>query len=409
MADSIPAQFLPSDALSKVGPSAISRMIAAAAALRREGRDIIGMEVGEPDFDTPDNINEAAIRAIRAGDTHYSLLDGSPAVKAAVCEKFRRENGLEVSPDQVVVTTGAKMLLFAAFFASVQKGDEVIIPAPYWVSYSDIVEMMGATPVIVQTRAEDGFVLRPEALEAAITPRTKWLLINSPSNPTGAVYGRADYLALLSVLDRHRQVWLMVDDMYEHIIFGNEGFVTPAQLRPDMQDRILTINGVSKAYAMTGWRIGYGAGPLPLMKAIRAVISQSTSCTCTIAQAAAAEALTGPQDAVRDYLEVYRQRRALIVAELAAIPGLAFTPPAGTFYAFVDWRALVGARTPAGAVLSEDEALCQYLLEEFGVAVVPGSAFGSPGFFRLSFASGEANLREGMARLRKGFAALSKG
>ena len=343
---------------------------------------------------------------MRAGETHYTALDGSPTVKAAVCEKFARENGLEFDPDQIVVTTGAKMLLFAAFFATLDPGDEVILPAPYWVSYSDIVEMMGARPIILQTRAEDGFRLRPEDLERAITPRTRWLLINSPSNPSGSIYRKQDYEPILEVIAQHPQVWFMVDDMYEHIIYQDEPFVTPAQLRPDLRDRILTVNGVSKAYAMTGWRVGYGGGPASLMKAVRAVLSQSTSCTCSIAQAAAAEALTGPQDAVGRYLAEYGKRRELIMSELATILELTCVPPVGTFYAFVDWSRLQGRVTPEGKVLTDDEALCSYLLQECGVAIVPGSAFGSPGFFRISFASAEHALREGMGRIRNGCASL---
>lgn len=401
------AAFRPSRALSKTGPSAISRMMAATAELGRQGHDIVGLHVGEPDFDTPENVLEAANRAMRAGETHYTALDGSPKVKAAVREKFARENGLEFDPDQIVVTTGAKMLLFSAFFATLDAEDEVILPAPYWVSYSDIVEMMGARPIILQTRAEDEFRLRPEDLERAITPRTRWLLINSPSNPSGSIYRKQDYEPILEVLTRHPQVWFMVDDMYEHIIYQDEPFVTPAQIRSDLRDRILTVNGVSKAYAMTGWRVGYGGGPAPLMKAIRAVLSQSTSCTCTIAQAAAAEALTGPQEAVGRYLAEYRNRRELVMAELATIPALTCVPPAGTFYAFADWSGLRGRVTPSGKVLADDEALCSYLLQECGVAVVPGSAFGSPGFFRISFASAEHALREGMARIRNGCASLA--
>ncbi|GLQ29055.1 pyridoxal phosphate-dependent aminotransferase [Sulfitobacter pacificus] len=403
-----PAVFKPSSALSKVGPSAISRMMAATAEMKRQGRDVIGLHVGEPDFNTPENILDAANRAMRNGETHYSALDGSPAVKAAVLEKFRRENGLNFTADEVVVTTGAKMMIFSAFMASIGPGDEVILPAPYWVSYSDIVEMMGATPVILPTKAEDGFVLKAADLEAAITPNTRWILINSPSNPTGTIYSAEDYAPLLDVLAENPHVWLMVDDMYEHLIFDPGTFVTPAQLRPDLRDRILTVNGVSKAYAMTGWRIGYGAGPLPLMKAIRAVVSQSTSCTCTIAQAAAVEALTGPQEAVSAYLAEYRSRRSLIMEELHTIPGLVCAAPAGTFYAFVDWRALVGSITPGGEVLADDETFCHYMLQEHGVAVVPGAAFGAAGYFRISFASDEQSLRQGMARIRLGCAALTR-
>ncbi|MBZ6078233.1 pyridoxal phosphate-dependent aminotransferase [Microvirga puerhi] len=402
-----PSIFKPSRALSKVGPSAISRMMATTVDLQRQGRNIVGPHVGKPDFDTPENVIEAAIRAMRAGETHYTALDGSPAVKAAVQGKFARENGLDFTPDEIVVTTGAKMLLFSAFFATVQPGDEVILPAPYWVSYSDIVEMMGAKPIILPTRAEDGFRLQADDLERAITPNTRWLLINSPSNPTGAIYRKEDYGPILEVLERHPQVWFMVDDMYEHLIYKDEPFVTPAQLRPDLRNRILTVNGVSKAYAMTGRRIGYGGGPVPLMKAVRVVLSQSTSCTCSIAQAAAAEALNGPQDAVRRYRGEYRKRRELIMDELSTAPKLAYNSPDGTFYSFIDWRGYAGKKTPAGRILTDDEALCDYLLRDCGVAVIPGSSFGSPGYFRISFASAESVLREGMLRIRTGCTALS--
>ncbi|MER9426483.1 pyridoxal phosphate-dependent aminotransferase [Mesorhizobium sp. M0317] len=404
--NSVASVFRPSPALSKVGPSAITRMTAATAELKRQGRQIASMHLGEPDFATPGNIVEAAIRAMRAGDTHYTALDGTPAVKSAVQEKFARENGIYFEDDQIVVTSGAKMVLFSAFFATLNPGDEVILPAPYWVSYSDIVEMMGARAVVLPTHAQDGFKLRAEDLERAITPNTRWLLINSPSNPSGAIYRRSDYEPILEVIERNPHVWLMVDDMYEHIIFQDEPFLTPAQLRPDLQGRILTINGVSKAYAMTGWRIGYAGGPAPLMKVIKAVLSQSTSCACSIAQAAAAEALRGPQDSVRRYLGEYRARRDLVITELSHCPDLKVTEPDGTFYAFVDWRALFGKLTPRGETLSDDEHLCQYLLHDCGVSIVPGSAFGTPGFFRISFASSEAELRLGMARIREGCAAL---
>ncbi|RWP26226.1 pyridoxal phosphate-dependent aminotransferase [Mesorhizobium sp.] len=398
--------FRPSQALSKVGPSAITRITAATAELRRQGRRIASMHLGEPDFMTPENIVEAAIRAMRAGDTHYTELDGTPEVKSAVLEKFSRENGVHFEREEIVVTSGAKMLLFSAFFATLNPGDEVILPAPYWGSYGDIVEMMGARAVVLPTHAQDGFKLRAEDLERAITPNTRWLLINSPSNPSGAVYRKADYEPILEVIERHPHVWFMIDDMYEHIIFHNEPFVTPAQLRPDLRGRILTINGVSKAYAMTGWRIGYAGGPAPLINAIKAVLSQSTSCPCSIAQAAAAEALRGPQNSVRRYLGEYRTRRHLVMAELSHCPGLKSTEPDGTFYAFVDWRALIGTSTPRGKTLTDDDDLCQYFLQDCGVSIVPGMAFGNHGFFRISFASSEADLRLGMARIREGCAAL---
>ncbi|MER8396288.1 pyridoxal phosphate-dependent aminotransferase [Mesorhizobium sp. M1340] len=404
--NSVTSTFRPSRALSKVGPSAITRITAATAELKRQGRQIASMHLGEPDFGTPENIVEAAIRAMRAGDTHYTALDGTPEIKSAVQEKFSRENCIYFESDQIVVSSGAKMLLFSAFFATLNPGDEVILPAPYWVSYADIVEMMGARVVVLPTHAQDSFKLRAEDLERAITPNTRWLLINSPSNPSGAVYRKADYEPILEVIARHPQVWFMADDMYEHIIFQDEPFVTPAQLRPDLLGRILTINGVSKAYAMTGWRIGYAGGPTPLIKAIKAVLSQSTSCPCSIAQAAAAEALRGPQESTRRYLGEYRARRNLVMSELSRCPDLKATEPEGTFYAFVDWRALLGASTSKGQTLTDDEDLCQYLLYDCGVSIVPGSAFGTPGFFRISFASSEAELRLGMARIREGCAAL---
>lgn len=398
--------FRKSRMLDKVGPSAISRMVFATAEMKAQGRRIVGLHIGEPDFDTPEHVTEAAAAAMRAGDTHYTVLDGTPAAKAAVREKFARDNGLDFRPDEIMVTAGAKMLLFAGLLATLDPGDEVIIPAPYWVSYSDIVEMTGAKAVVLPTTAEDGFRLRADALAAAITPRTRWLMLNSPSNPSGTVYGPEHYGPLLDVLARHPQVWLMVDDIYERILFDDTAFVTPAQLRPDLRDRILTINGVSKAYAMTGWRIGYAGGPAPLMQAMRAIVSQSTSNPTSISQAAAVAALTGPQDIVEQYRGEYQARRDLMMAELATIPTLACVAPQGTFYTFVGWQNLVGAKTPDGRVLRDDEAFCDYLLRDHGLAVIPGIAFGSPGHIRLSFASARPVLREAMAILREACAAL---
>jgi aspartate aminotransferase len=405
--DIAPATYKQSSALAKVGPSAITRMMAATAEMRQEGRDVVGLHVGEPDFETPRNIIEAAIRAMREGKTRYTALDGAPEVKAAVREKFSRENCLEFAPNEVMVAAGAKMILFCAFFSTIEAGDEVILPTPYWVSYSDIVEMMGATPVVVPTTAENRFKLQAEDMERAITPNTRWVLINSPSNPSGTVYKRADYEPLLRVLERHPHVWLMVDDMYEHIVFSDAGFVTPAQLRPDLRDRILTINGVSKAYAMTGWRIGYAGGPARLIKSMLAVLSQSTSCACSIAQAAAAEALTGPQDSVTIYLQRYRERRDLVLGELATIPSLRCHAPEGTFYTFVDAGQVIGRKAPSGRTITQDEELCEYLLRECGVAVIPGSPFGSPGYFRISFSTSDNLLREGISRIRAACAALA--
>jgi len=399
--------FRKSRMLDKVGPSAISRMVFATAEMKAQGRRIVGLHIGEPDFDTPAHVVEAAISAMRAGDTHYTVLDGTPAAKAAVQAKFARENGLDFTPDEIMITAGAKMLLFAGLLATLDPGDEVIIPTPYWVSYSDIVEMTGARAVVLPTTAADGFRLQAEALERAITPRTRWLMLNSPSNPSGTVYGPDHYGPLLEVLARHPQVWLMVDDIYEHILFDGTAFVTPAQLRPDLRDRILTINGVSKAYAMTGWRIGYAGGPAPLMRAMRAIVSQSTSNPTSISQAATVAALTGPQDDVERYRVEYQARRDLMMAELATIPRLTCIAPQGTFYTFVGWQGLMGSRAPDGRVLQDDEQFCDYLLRDHGLAVIPGTAFGSPGHIRLSFASARPVLTEAMAILRQACAALT--
>ena len=391
--------------LTASGSSAISRMASAVARQRSRGRSVVGMHVGEPDFDTPDNVRAAAAAAIEAGDTHYTAFDGSPAMKSAVQAKYARA-GLSFEHDEIVVGAGAKLLLFAAFFATLEPGDEVIVPAPYWGSYVDIIEMMLAVPVIVETAQEDGFLVRPEALEAAITERTRWVMVNSPSNPSGAVYERADYTALLEVLARHEHVWLVADDMYEHIVYGDTTFVTPVQVRPDLRDRVLTVNGVSKAYAMTGWRIGYSTGPAALMRLVGSVLSQSTSCASSVSQAAAIEALTGPQDAVLDYCRQYAERRDLVLAELASIPGVRCAPPRGGFYAFVDWSAFRGARTRSGLLLGDDETFCRHLLEEFGLGTIPGSAFGADGFVRLSFACSSDAIVGGLGRLRAALAAL---
>lgn len=392
--------------LAGAGSSAISRMMAAVARQRATGGTVIGMHVGEPDFDTPANIRAAAAAAIDGGDTHYTAFDGSPAMKNAVASKYARA-GLSFAPDEIVVGAGAKLLLFAAFFATLEPGDEVIVPAPYWTSYTDIIKMMLAVPVVVETTPEDGFLLQPEALEAAITERTRWVMFNSPSNPSGAVYQRADYEAVLDVVARHRHVWVLADDMYEHIVYDGTEFVTPLEVRPGLRDRTLTINGVSKAYAMTGWRIGYATGPAELIRMVGAVLSQSTSCASSVSQAAAVEALTGPQDAVTEYGRAYAERRDLVMSELATIPGTSCAPPRGAFYAFVSWNEFQGARTPDGLPLNDDETFCRYLLETFGLATIPGSAFGTPGFTRLSYACSPDSITEGLARFRSALAALT--
>jgi aspartate aminotransferase len=392
--------------LAATGSSAISRMMAAVAKQRSTGSTVIGMHVGEPDFETPANIRAAAVAAIERGDTHYTALDGSPAMKNAVASKYAKA-GLSFDHDEIVVGAGAKLLLFAAFFATLEPGDEVIVPAPYWVNYVDIIKMMLAVPVIVETTQEDDFLLRPEVLEAAITERTRWVMFNSPCNPSGAVYQRADYEAVLDVVARHEHVWVLADDMYEHIIYEGTDFVTPLEVRPDLRDRTLTINGVSKAYAMTGWRVGYAVGPRGLMRLVGAVLSQSTSCASSVSQAAAVEALTGPQDAVTEYGKAYAERRGLVLSELAAIPGIQCVPPKGGFYAFVTWNHFHGARTPSGLLLNDDETFCRYLLESFGLATIPGFAFGKSGFARLSFACSSDNIINGLVRLRSALAVLT--
>lgn len=394
--------------LAKAGQSAISRVGAAVARQLRDGKHVADLHQGEPDFDTPDNVKEAAIRAIRENDTHYTSISGTVALRKAIQTKFKRDNGLSFELEEVVAAAGAKMLLFCALLATVDDEDEVILPAPCWGSYLDIVHMTGATPVVLHTKEEDGFRLQAEDLERAITPRTRWILINSPSNPSGAVYERAHYGPILDVLAHHPQVWLLVDDMYEHILYEGSEFVTPLQLRPELRSRTFTVNGVSKAYAMTGWRIGYGAGPTELIDAILPIISQSTSNPCSIAQAAAAEALTGTQEAVERYRQQYQARRELIVRRMSEIPQLSLAAPKGAFYAFPNWSRLIGSRAPGGEIIDDDEKFCRYLLLEHGLATIPGSAFASPGHIRLSFAASTAVLEDAMERLRVGCAILER-
>lgn len=396
-----------SKVLAKAGQSAISRVGAAVGRAVRAGKSVADLHQGEPDFDTPENVKEAAIRAIRANDTHYTALAGTNALKEAIQIKFKRDNGLTFETDEIVAATGAKMLLFAALLATVGEGEEVIIPVPCWGSYLDIVGMTGAAAVVIETREEDGFRMRPEDLERAITPQTRWLMLNSPSNPSGAVYERAHYEAVLDVLARHPHVWLLADDMYEHIVYDDANFITPLQIRPELRNRTFTVNGVSKAYAMTGWRIGYGAGPVELIDAILPILSQSTSSPCSIAQAAAVEALRGPQEIVEQYRQEYQARRALVAKRIAAIPELTLVVPQGAFYAFPSWKKLVGSRAPSGETIATDEQFCHYLLQEHGLAAIPGDAFGAPGHIRMSFASSTAVLEDAMARLRTACATLA--
>lgn len=385
--------------LSSVGVSEILKITERANALRRQGADLLVLGAGEPDFDTPEHIKEAAIQAIRAGQTKYTVLDGSPALKEAIRRKFARENDLVFAQDEVTASAGAKQVIFNAMMATLDPGDEVIIPAPFWVTYADIVTILGGTPVVLPCREEDGFRLTAEALEAAITPRTRWVMLNSPSNPSGAAYGEEHYRPLLEVLLRHPQVWLMVDDMYEHILYDGFRFVTPAALEPRLRERTLTINGVSKAYAMTGWRLGYAGGPKALIQAMASVQSQVTSCPCSVSQAAAIAALDGPQDIVRERCELFRQRRDLVVDALNAVPGLSARRPEGAFYVYASCAGVLGRRTPGGELIDSDTAFARYLMDEGGVAVVPGSAFGLAPYFRVSYATSHEVLEEACRRI----------
>lgn len=393
------AGFRLASRIASVGVSKILQIGARANAMKREGAPVIILGAGEPDFDTPDNVKQAAKAAIDRGDTKYTALDGTPELKKAVVEKFRRENGIDYAIDEVTIATGAKQILFNAFMASIDPGDEVIIPTPYWTSYSDIVEICGGVPVLIPCDAEAGFRLKADQLEQAITPKTRWFLLNSPSNPSGAAYGEADYRPLLDVLLRHPHVWLMVDDMYEHIVYDDFRFVTPAALEPSLKQRTLTINGVSKAYAMTGWRIGYAGGPKALIKAMAIIQSQATSCPSSVSQAASVEALNGPQDFLKERQESFRARRDLVVSALNAIDGITCRVPEGAFYTFAGCHGLIGKTTPKGKTIKVDSDFTDYLLEEANVALVPGSAFGLSPYFRISYATSQAELEEAMRRI----------
>jgi aspartate aminotransferase len=395
-----------SDTLARVKPSPTIAVTTKAQALKAEGRDVIGLGAGEPDFDTPPHIREAAKRAIDNGKTRYTAVDGIPELKAAICAKFLKENGLTYTPAQVSVGTGGKQILYNALMATCNPGDEVIIPAPYWVSYPDMVLLAGGTPVAVECGIETSFKLTPEQLEAAITPKTKWFIFNSPSNPTGAGYTRAELKALTDVLMRHPHVWVMSDDMYEHLVFDDFEFCTPAEVEPGLYDRTLTCNGVSKAYAMTGWRIGYAAGPVALIKAMGTIQSQSTSNPCSVSQYAALEALSGPQDFLSDWRKVFQGRRDLVVSMLNQAKGIRCPKPEGAFYVYPDISGCIGKATPAGTVISNDEVFATALLEETGVAVVFGAAFGVSPNFRVSYATSDEVLREACSRIQRFCASL---
>ncbi|MDP3194858.1 pyridoxal phosphate-dependent aminotransferase [Tabrizicola sp.] len=395
-----------SDTLARVKPSPTIAVSTKAAQLKAEGKDVIGLGAGEPDFDTPENIRDAAKRAIDNGKTRYTAVDGIPELKAAICSKFLRENGLTYTPSQISVGTGGKQILYNALMATLNPGDEVIIPAPYWVSYPDMVLLAGGTPVPVVAGIETAFKLTPEQLEAAITPKTKWFIFNSPSNPTGAGYTRAELKALTDVLMRHPQVWVMSDDMYEHLVFDDFEFCTPAEIEPGLYDRTLTCNGVSKAYAMTGWRIGYAGGPVSLIKAMGTIQSQSTSNPCSVSQWAALEALSGPQEFLADWRKVFQGRRDLVVGMLNQARGIRCPKPEGAFYVYPDISGCIGKATPAGTVISNDEVFATALLEETGVAVVFGAAFGLSPNFRVSYATSDEVLREACTRIQRFCASL---
>ncbi|MFU8835641.1 MAG: pyridoxal phosphate-dependent aminotransferase [Roseovarius sp.] len=392
--------------LDRVKPSPTIAVTTKAQELKAAGRDVIGLGAGEPDFPTPAHIRAAGIRAIEEGKTKYTAVDGIPELKAAICAKFKRDNGLDYMPAQVSVASGGKQILYNALMATLNPGDEVLIPAPYWVSYPDMVLLAGGEPVIVPAGIETGFKLTPEALEAAITPKTRWFIFNSPSNPTGAGYSRAELSALTDVLMRHPHVWVMSDDMYEHLAYDDFAFCTPAEVEPGLYERTLTCNGVSKAYCMTGWRIGYAAGPKDLIAAMRKIQSQSTSNPCSISQWAAVEALNGSHDFIAENNAAFVRRRNLVVDRLNAIPGITCPRPEGAFYVYPSIAGLIGKQSAGGARIETDEDFATALLEETGVAVVFGAAFGLSPNFRISYATSDEALSEACTRIERFCAGL---
>jgi aspartate aminotransferase len=388
-------------ALNRIKPSPTLAMTQKSRELKAAGRDVIGLGAGEPDFDTPDNIKEAAIAAIKRGETKYTNIEGIPELRAAVARKFKRENNLDYKPAQCFVGPGGKSVIYNAMMATLNEGDEVIVVAPYWVSYPDIVLLAGAKPVVVETRLEDGFRLTPEALDAAITKNTKWIIFNQPSNPTGACYTREQLKGLTDVLLKHPQVWILSDDMYEHLIFGGFKFHTVAEVEPKLYDRTLTMNGVSKAYCMTGWRIGYCAGPIPLIAAMAKLQSQSVTNATSISQWASVEALDGPQDFLPRFQRVFEGRRDLVVSMLNQSNGIECPVPEGAFYVYPSIRKLIGTRTPKGTTIKTDEDFANELLDTEGVAVVHGAAFGLSPFFRISYATSDTVLEDACGRIQR--------
>ena len=394
------------DALSRVKPSATIAVTQKARELKTQGRDIISLSVGDPDFDTPDNIKKAAIDAINRGETKYTPVSGITPLREAIVKKFKRENGLDYKANQTIVCTGGKQVLYNAFVATLNKGDEVIIPAPYWVSYPDMVLLCGGEPVFVATTLAHGFKLQAADLERAITPRTKWIILNSPSNPSGAAYTRDELKAITDVLVRHPHVWILTDDMYEHLTYGDFVFTTPAQIESNLMDRTLTMNGVSKAYAMTGWRIGYAAGPDVLMKAMDMVQGQQTSGACSISQWAAVEALNGPQDFITTSRKAFEGRRDLVVSMLNQASLIDCPMPEGAFYVYPSCAKAIGKKTESGKVIATDEDFVTALLEAEGVAAVHGTAFGLGPNFRISYATSNAILEEACGKIQRFTASL---
>jgi aspartate aminotransferase len=396
-----PEEFL-ARALKRIQPSATMAVTDKARALKAAGRDVIGLGAGEPDFDTPDNIKRAAIRAIESGKaSKYTAVEGLAELKAAVSRKFKRENQLDYTPSQIIIGSGGKQVLYNALVATLNPGDEVIIPAPYWVSYPDMVLLAGGKPVAVETSMETGFKMRPEALERAITPKTKWIIFNSPSNPTGAAYARAELKAVTDVLVRHPQVWVMADDMYEHLVYDDFEFFSAAQVEPRLYERTLTVNGVSKAYCMTGWRIGYGGGPEALIKAMAMIQSQSTSNPTAVSQWAAVEALDGPQDFIPKHNAIFKERRDLCVGMLNQAKGIKCPKPEGAFYVYPSCAGTIGKTAPSGKKLATDLDFVTELLETEGVAVVQGTPFGVGPAFRISYATKTEDLEEACRRIQR--------
>ncbi|MDJ1257117.1 MAG: pyridoxal phosphate-dependent aminotransferase [Candidatus Midichloria sp.] len=390
-----------SSLVNQIKPSPTLAITEKAMAMKAAGINVISLSTGEPDFDTPDNIKLAAIKAIQNGNTKYTPVDGIRALKQAIQDKFVRENNLKFDLDQITVGSGAKQVIFNALLASINPGDEVIIPAPYWVSYPEMVIFAGGTSVIVECLMSNGFKLKPEDLEKSITSRTKWLILNSPSNPTGAVYSPQELQEIAKALLKYPQVYILCDDIYEHITFDQFQFNSLATIEPKLSNRILTVNGLSKGYSMTGWRLGYAGGPKELIAAISTVQSQSTSNPCSISQAAGVEALVGPQEFVREKANIFQKRRDLVLDRIDDITGLSCSKPGGAFYLFPNCSALLGTKSPKGALIDSSVDIAAYLLEEALVAVVPGSAFGMEGFFRISYATSESNLDTALKRIKE--------